>query len=117
MVYTSSGSPSQLPDLDPGQIPNFPNGPNDYKLSIKYIINTDTDNLASFFQAHMGKRISTTGVTTNYAAASNNNTSYYSEVYIYITDKGYISLNVHRTITQDIIDSLKALKLNVPSRH
>jgi hypothetical protein len=116
IVYASSGNFSQLPDFDPnmGQAPNLPNGSNDYKLSINYILNTDTDNLARFFQNHVGQLIRTTGIRTNYSAAIENNTEYYSKVYIHICDKGYISLNTHMKITQDIIESIKALKVNIP---
>jgi hypothetical protein len=115
----SSGSPSQLPAFDPnaGQAPNLPNESNDYKLSFDHILHTDTDNLARFLQNHTGQTMRTAGLRTNFAAAIENNTRYYSKVYTYISDRGYVSLNVNMKITQDIIDFVKALKVNVPSRY
>lgn len=114
-TFDSNGGQSpNLPDGD--KSPNLPSGSNDYKMSINYILNTDSDNLAAWLEDkdRINKRLRDIGLTTNVHQAKENNTVYYSKVFRYLGDHHNISTNTCRKATQDLIDHLKTLKVNIP---
>ena len=131
--YFLSSSSSGLPSNLPG---GGGSGPNNFKLSLDYIVMKDTDILAEYMKTGLigwsSRVTSPEGLVVSYynpvpltlkdigMPAANispltlNNIAHESEVFRFITNNGYLQLNVNARIDQAMIDSVRALKLNLP---
>jgi len=119
------GLPSNLPG---GGLP----GPNDFKLKLSYILSKDTDNLADYMETglrgwyyHNGLRaqhfnhvplsLKELGMpAADISPVTWRDIAHESEVFRFITNNGYIQLNINSPINASMIDSVRALKLNLP---
>lgn len=114
---------------------NFPGGglpgPLDFKAKLDHILHKDTDVLADFMTSgvscedrgiwdasrhliHNGLTIKQLGLLGDICPLSGSNIAFESNVFKFITNNGHIQLDVNAKITWSMIDSVKALKLNVP---
>lgn len=115
-----------------GPLSNLP-GPNDFKLYLNHILtyNTyDTDKLADFMlqgfrtevwnvngfnkTVEIPLSLSDMGIPGNISPITRKSIAFESNVFRYITQNGHIQLDVNSQINRSIIDSVRALKLNVP---
>jgi hypothetical protein len=132
LAASGSDGSSGLPSTS-----NFPGGgwpgPNDFKLKFNHILNTDTDNLADFMRlglkytfcgwnadgsVNLTNKFLTLkelGIPGNISPITGKTVAYESNVFSFITKNGHIQLNVDTKISQSMIDSVRALKLNVPT--
>jgi hypothetical protein len=55
------------------------------------------------------------GIPGNISPITGKTVAYESNVFSFITKNGHIQLNVDTKISQSMIDSVRALKLNVPT--
>jgi hypothetical protein len=121
----SSGSPSNFPG---GGGP----GPNDFKLKLTHLLAKDTDVLADYMclglphEGYIGEgssrgiicngyTLKQMGIPGNISLISGKNIAFESNVFRFITDNGYIQLDVNTPITYSMTESVRNLKLNVPT--